>query len=207
MAKQFFLDGRPHNGKSYPEYMDMFKNEIDTTNIDKLDKSSRELFEYKKLNFQRSKRIENSYIIAPKLNQVIGMISGRQLWMVLAESWCGDSAQNLPYIAKIAEVNPNINLRIILRDTNLDIMDEYLTNGSRIIPKLVAFDYDGIELFTWGPRPKEAQELILKWKNEGIVKPELYEKLHLWYGKNRGKSIENEFINILSKVTTRITSI
>ena len=79
-------------------------------------------------------------------------------------------------------------------------MDEYQTNGTRSIPKIVAFDSEGNELFTWGPRPKEAQQLITQWKNEGIVKPELYEKLHLWYGRNRGKNIEGEFLEILSSV-------
>ena len=95
-------------------------------------------------------------------------------------------------------LNSNIDLRILLRDENPDIMDIYLTNGTRSIPKLVAFDENGNQLFEWGPRPKEAQRLIDQWKGEGIVKPELYEKLHLWYGRNRGKELEEEFLEIFS---------
>ena len=123
----------------------------------------------------------------------------KQLWMVITEPWCGDSAQNLPYIAKISGLNGNIDLRIVLRDSNPDIMDEYLTNGTRSIPKLVAFNSEGDELFTWGSRPKAAQELVLKLREEGIVKPELYEKLHLWYGRNKGRDLESEFTEILQK--------
>jgi hypothetical protein len=79
-------------------------------------------------------------------------------------------------------------------------MDQYLTNGTRSIPLLVAFDRNGNELFKWGSRPKAIQEQFLKWKAEGIVSPELYEKLHLLYAKNRGQAIESDFLNILKTV-------
>lgn len=111
--------------------------------------------------------------------------------MVITESWCGDSAQNLPVISKIARLNSNIALRIILRDSNLDIMDNYLTNGvSRSIPILVAFDMDGNEIFRWGPRPKPAMQLVKKFRERGIVKEEYYKKLHLWCGRNKGRELD-----------------
>jgi hypothetical protein len=76
-------------------------------------------------------------------------------------------------------------------------MDLYLTNGTKSIPRLVVFDIEGNELFTWGPRPKVLQSLIHQWKREGIVRPELYEKLHLWYSRDKGKEIEAEITEIL----------
>ncbi len=190
MAYQFFKDKRPHNGFTYPEYSKKFKDEIEKTNPENLSEEDKKLFEYKKLNFLRTQRIEKSYNVSDELKKEILNIKDKQLWMVITETWCGDSAQNLPYIAKAAALNDKIDFRIVLRDSNADIMDLYLTNGTRSIPKLVAFNPDGDELFTWGPRPKAAQDLIIQWKSEGIVKPELYEKLHLWYGRNRGKNIE-----------------
>ena len=119
---------------------------------------------------------------------------------MVSEVPCGDSAQNIPYIARIAELNPLIHLRIILRDSNLDIMDLYLTeNKSRSIPKLVAFDENGYELFQWGSRPREAQELVNRLKSEGIPKEKFLEQLHLWYGNDRAKSLEFDFAEILFK--------
>ncbi|MHB1687003.1 MAG: thioredoxin family protein [Ignavibacteriaceae bacterium] len=200
MAHQFFVDKRPHNGMTYREYTQSIVEEIVNTNPEVLNDEQKEIFEYKKLNLQRSGRVDKTYVVSESLKNAIKDIKEKQLWMVLTEGWCGDSAQNLPHFAKIAEVNPNIDLRILLRDSNPDIMELYLTNGTKSIPKFVAFDEEGKELFIWGPRPKEAQELINKLKNEGIVKPELYEKLHLWYGRNRGKEIESEFLEILTKV-------
>ena len=200
MIPEFFSKKRPHNGLTYKEYTNKINDELNQTDVNSLSEKEKPLFDYKKLNMQRSARIDKSYVISDEIKSVVKDIEEKQIWMVITEGWCGDSAQNLPYIAKIASLNDNIDLRIILRDSNLDIMDQYQTNGTRSIPKLVAFDMEGNEIFIWGPRPKEAQENINMWKSEGIVKPELYEKLHLWYGRNRGKNLEKEFIEILTKV-------
>ena len=200
MTYKFFRDEIPQQGMTYKEYKQKFIEEVNSTGVEKLVESEKELFEYKKLNLVRSGRIDKSYYVSAELAAEIQNIKEKQLWMILTETWCGDSAQNLPYISKMAEKNSNIDLRIILRDSNAEIMDLYLTNGARSIPKLVAFDAEGNELFTWGPRPKAAHELIKQWKSESIVKPELYEKLHLWYGRNRGRDIEAEFTELLSKV-------
>jgi len=107
-------------------------------------------------------------------------------------------SQNLPYIVKIAELNPLINLRILFRDQNLDVMDLYLTNGrARSIPKLVAFDENGNELFRWGPRPKAAQEVVDQAIQNGIDKNQYLEKLHLWYSDDKGRTLEKEFSILL----------
>jgi hypothetical protein len=83
-------------------------------------------------------------------------------------------------------------------------MDSYLTNGTRSIPKLVVFDAEGNERFSWGPRPMEVQKLFSQWKAEGIVKPELYEKLHLWYSKDKGKSIEKEILQLIQSLNLEV---
>jgi Thioredoxin len=191
-------------GIRYQEYLNRFIYELAEINIDSLDEKARKKFETKKLNLQRSTRIMKTYKVSEELKEEIKKINEPQTWMVITENWCGDSAQNLPYIALIAEENPNINFKIILRDSNLDIMDQYLTNGTMSIPLLVAFDPKGNELFRWGSRPKAVQELFLQWKAEGIVKPELYEKLHLWYARNKGREIESEFSDILKTVELTI---
>jgi hypothetical protein len=198
MAHQYFIDKRPQNGMNYKEYIQSVMNDIAAGNQDTLNEEQKELWEYKKLNLQRSSRIDKTYTVSDELKSVIMNIKNKQLWMVITEGWCGDSAQTLPHIVKMAELNPNIELKILLRDKNLDIMDLYLTNGTRSIPVLVIFDEAGNELLKWGPRTKVLQEQMIQWKSEGIVKPELYEKLHLWYARNKGKEIEAEFIKILS---------
>ncbi len=200
MAKQFFLDKRPHTGLTYNQYLDILKEKIDYTDISTLDAEQLDKHEKRKLNYQRSSRISKTYSVNEELNNIIRDVEIPQIWMVLSEDWCGDSSQNIPYLAKIAECNTNIELRILLRDENLDIMDLYLTDGNKSIPKLVAFNNDGNELFTWGPRPYEAQQLVDKAKAEGKPKEQFLQELHLWYGKNRGKNLESEILNIVKTI-------
>lgn len=195
---KFFFERRIHNGMTYEDYNNLFNEKIDAIVPQDLSPELAEQLNNTKLNFQRMNRINKTYKVNENLAKVVEEIDKPQLWMILTELWCGDSAQNIPYIAQIAKQNPLIDLRILLRDENPDIMDRYLTNGTRGIPKIVAFDVDGNEIFQWGPRPKEAQELVLKAKQEGKPKKEFIELLHKWYAFNKGKNIEEEFLDLIS---------
>jgi hypothetical protein len=197
MIPEFFTQKRPHNGMTPAEYRRYFETEVARAG-QAAAVSQDPYVRYLPLNLQRAVRIEATYTPSNKVQTAAQAIKGPQLWMVLTEPWCGDSAQNLPYIAKIAACNASIDLRILLRDRNPDIMDAYLTNGTRSIPKLVAFDWQGRELFQWGPRPQPAVELFHQLKESGAPQEEVMHKLHLWYGRNRGRVLEDEFIALLS---------
>jgi hypothetical protein len=186
-------------GISYLQYIKNNTEEITRTDRDTLDKSSAKKLDYKILNLKRSLRISKYYKLNEDLKKIINEIDEPQLWMVITENWCGDSAQNLPYIAAIAEQNPLIQLIVLLRDSNPEIMDQFLTNGTRSIPILVGFNESGEELFRWGPRPKAAIQLIKQWKAEGLEKDEWMEKLHSWYSKNKGAEIEKDLTELIKK--------
>lgn len=80
--------------------------------------------------------------------------------IVLTEDWCGDAMLNNPILLKIAEAS-NMEVRFILRDSNLELMDQYLTNGtSRSIPIFIFIDQDGNEFAVWGPRASEVQAFV-----------------------------------------------
>lgn len=199
MEKKNVFVRASESGINYEKFFSDFENEINNTDISKLNEKEKELFEYKKLNLQRSSRIHKTYKPTEKLISTLKSINAKQTWMVLTENWCGDSAQNLPYIFEIAKTNPMIELKILYRDANLDVMDLYLTNGkSRSIPKLVAFNEFGEELFQWGPRPNDLIEQIEIWKSEGMTKDEYIKLIHLWYSQNKGRSLEDEFIKLLN---------
>jgi hypothetical protein len=184
-------------GMSYPEYYKMTQDELSAANPYILSPEEKEKYEAKKLNIHRMWRIDNHYEPVGDLINEIGSIELKQLWMVITENWCGDSAQNLPYIAKIASLNKNIELKIILRDSNPHIMDKYLTNDTKSIPILVSFDAEGNELFKWGARPKAAQQLVNDLKAQGLEKKLFIEKLHLWYAKNKGADVESEILALI----------
>ena len=81
-----------------------------------------------------------------------------QIWYVITEGWCGDSAHILPVLAQMVQCNDRIELKIILRDTHPEAIGQYLTNGGKSIPKLI-IEEAGEEKVVWGPRPLACQEL------------------------------------------------
>lgn len=204
MSNIFIEKGQPKNGLSYAEFSYKTNEFLDSVNPNDLSGIESVRLDYKKLNVHRVNRIMKTYKPGEEINELIQGIDSKQYWYILTEDWCGDSAQNLPYIYKMTELDENIELRIFQRDENPELMDNYLTNGNRSIPKLIAFDEEGNELFQWGPRPQAAQQLVKQMINEGIEKKERNEKLHLWYGRNRGKDIEKEFIEILKNVLVTV---
>lgn len=186
------------NGLTFKESVEISEKKIEETDENILTELEKKRHGFRKLNIHRINRIKKTYIPSQEVCEQIMKITSPQIWMLITEDWCGDSAQNIPYIFKLAECNNNISLRLIPRDENPDIMDMYLTDGkSRSIPKLVAFDENGNELFQWGPRPEEAIKLVKDLKEQGFSKEEFEKKLHLWYAKNKGKNLEEEFIEIL----------
>ena len=186
------------NALKYEVYFDLFKKKSEITDTSNLSEDEKEKLPNVKLNFQRSSRIHRTYKVDESIQSAIAKITKPQTWVLITESWCGDSAQNIPYIVEIAKLNPLIEIKIVLRDQNFEFMDLYLANGTRSIPKLIALDENGDELFQWGPRPKEAQELVTRLKAEGKTKEEFLEQLHLWYGRNRGKELEKEILQLLN---------
>jgi hypothetical protein len=150
------------------------------------------------LNLRRMERLMRFFHPRPETCALVDRVRYSQLWMVLSEVSCGDSAQSIPVLAAIARLNPLITLRVLFRDENLDIMDQYLTNGTRGIPKLVAFTEGGAELFQWGPRPEPARTLFAQGRVDGLSKGKILERIHLFYGRDGGRSVEAEIAALLA---------
>ena len=153
---------------------------------------------YVKLNFSRTKRWVKKGILNPEIIEVIEGIDKPQNWMLITEPWCGDAANSVPFIEKMAQLNTNISLEIQLRDSGSEI-DSYLTNGGRSIPKLIVRNEEGDDLFSWGPRPKEAQAIVNKQKGSDAPMDEKYAELLLWYKDDNGESIQKELLDLLNK--------
>ncbi|MDB4534639.1 thioredoxin family protein [Vicingaceae bacterium] len=165
---------------------------------------SQALIDYSKLNFSRMKRILKTTAISSDVTSTVDCLDDKLTWIVLTESWCGDAAQNLPVFAKIAEVNPNINLRILLRDENPELMNKYLTNGAMSIPKLICVDENLKELGTWGPRPKFLQDWLYENKaNPKMSMADLKKEFQIWYTKDKGQTLQTEMILLMKSWTQK----
>jgi len=178
--KDFFADRRPHNGLTYADYRAQWREQKDQS-AEGLDPDERKTLHYLNYNWERQAHVHDNYTPSDDLQEAANTIEAPQLWMVLTEPWCGDSAFLLPVIAEAAQLTDNVTLRILLRDDNLDVMDQYLTDGSRSIPKMAAFSDDGEELFTWGPRPEGASQKFAALRAEYDDKMEMVKKLIAYY--------------------------
>ena len=152
----FFDEGRPHDGLDYDDYREDWARQLRDEPPEGANSSERRMHHYLKYNWERQAHVHEAYAPSEELRWAVEAVQEPHLWMVLTEPWCGDSAFLLPVIAEAADLSDEVTLRILHRDENLDIMDQYLTDGSRSIPTLVVFSDDGNELLTWGPRPKGA---------------------------------------------------
>lgn len=151
------------------------------------------------INYQRWSRVERTIAVSESLKHTIDSMGTPVRWIILAEFWCGDAAQNGSILAKIAdESNGKIELRFLFRDENLELMDEFLTNGGRAIPKLIQLDAAGNVLSTWGARPAEATALVKQLKSNPETAASYADELHKWYAKNRQEALQAEIMQLLA---------
>lgn len=154
------------------------------------------------LNQKRMERWNKTLQLSDEFLNILHNLKQEQIWVVITESWCGDSSQVLPVIAKVvAESNNKIELRTIFRDEHPEWIAEYHTNGSKSIPKLISFDKEGNQLFVWGPRPAGAIELFKEYKatNGEMSKEQFHINLHGWYAKDKGHGVMEELQEILKE--------
>ncbi|PJJ09741.1 thioredoxin-like protein [Flavobacterium sp. 1] len=155
---------------------------------------SPELLNYTALNETRLKRLDKTIVVTEEIKSKLKTLNKEYIWLVIAEGWCGDAAQVLPILNKMALESNKIKLKIIFRDSNDDLMNQYLTNGARAVPKLLVIDKEfGKVCCHWGPRPKGAADLIVNYKEQfGMIDEEGKAQLQLWYLHDKGLSVQNE---------------
>lgn len=201
------------NAMSYEEFKqrvsDLYEEGRPTSGED----ADAPLLEFTKLNINRMSRNEKSNKVNPDLASLLSNFPKNMYWLVLAEGWCGDVAESLPILYNLTKSHDHIQLGIIFRDQNLDIMDQYLTNGGRGIPKLIMLDNDNLEeLGHWGPRPEPLQTYVEEKKQEQDQYEtkmdwvnSIHEAMHKWYAKDKGQTLQEEIKAILKTVREQVS--
>ena len=154
--------------------------------------------QYLPINKQRVKRLLNNFKLNPEVESAALNIKFNARWLIINENWCGDGAQILPVQDAIARAsNGKIEARVLLREENLDLMDQFLTNGSRSIPKTIMLSEDFQLLDSLGSRPSEANSLVKRIKSDPTIAHSYNEKLHKWYAKDKQQAIQTEILRYL----------
>lgn len=165
------------------------------------DEQSEEILNYSKLNDSRLNRLDKTMKVDADIQTKIQAIKSPYTWLVLSEGWCGDAAQILPIMNKMAELSSNIDFKVVFRDENPELMDQFLTNGGKAIPKLLILNSEHKVVADWGPRPAGAVKLIVDYKAEhGVVDEPAKAALQMWYLHDKGLSTQQELLDMMSDV-------
>lgn len=183
---------------TYTDYRNLVQDLVANNSTTGNDKSE-DMANYTLLNDKRMKRWDKTIKLTDDTITRLANLKSNITWVVITESWCGDAAHVVPAIAKVAEKSENIILKVVLRDTNDDLMSQFLTNGGKSIPKVIMMDTEtGEVLNTFGPRPAAATKLVADFKaKHGKITPEIKEDLQTWYNKDKGQSSIEDLLTLL----------
>lgn len=154
--------------------------------------------QYINLNQRRMHRVEKTYTPSAEIITQVKNLKHKTYWLIVTEHWCGDASQSLPALNAVAELSEGkIEMKLVYRDQNDELMNAYLTNGTRSIPKLVQLDEHYNVTAIWGPRPTIAQKLVKELKSNPATAATYVNELHLWYAKNKQQDLEKEMAQVL----------
>jgi len=185
------------NSHSYTEYRIIVSKLISEGKSTGKEQSA-DLLHYSELNEVRMKRLEKTLKLDIEVEKTLQNLKSNQTWLVISEGWCGDAAQILPIIKLMSEASKNIDLKLVFRDENEELIHLFLTNGAKSIPKLLVLDESFNLINHWGPRPEGAKNLIIEYKAiHGIVDEAAKIALQKWYLDDKGISTMKEIVAIL----------
>ena len=140
--------------------------------------------------------------VGPAAVERVRALPGQWHLLVLSEDWCGDAFNTVPVLAKLADLAPNLELRVLGRDANPDLMDAHLSpTGGRAIPVVMVLDEDFVERGWWGSRPAALQAWVT---GEGTQLPpaERYPRVRQWYARDRGRTTVEEIVRLLEQAAS-----
>ena len=202
---QTIIKNSLENSYSYSEYRNQVTSLLRQGKVTGLEQSEA-LANYTALNEARMNRLEKTIVLTEQVKIALSTLKTKYIWLVISEGWCGDAAQLLPIMHKMAEFSENIEMRVALRDENEDLMNLYLTNGGKAIPKLVVIDAEtNTVLGDWGPRPLGAKNLIIDYKaTHGVVDETAKTELQKWYLQDKGVSTQTEILLLIEQQESQL---
>jgi len=178
-------------GISFNEYLNNMTNEANS-------QIESNKSQYIPLNLHRMNRISKTIKLKEELILKLKSLPAKIKWLVISEHWCGDSSQSLSAINAVSETSDGkIELRIIYRDENPELMNAHLTNGTKSIPKLLEFDDEFNLKREWGPYPEAAGKLISELRSNPDTAASYKQKLHKWYADDKTFSTQKDLLDLL----------
>lgn len=181
------------NAISFEEYVQTAKQRLENPSTEQ----EKEYKQYYELGLQRIDRTWKKYTPDEEQLQTLESKNFKGKILIISEAWCGDASATVPALVKFFDGKNEV--KIFLRDSDKSLINQYLTNGTESIPKVLILNEDFTVKNFWGPRPKFGHELLLKFKAdpESYPRETFYNDLQLYYAKNRGKDAVAEILELL----------
>ncbi|WP_020568606.1 thioredoxin family protein [Neolewinella persica] len=188
------------DARSYPEYRTHLSNLLEDNRTTGPNQSDFYV-QFTRLNQSRMDRLDKRNRFIPEMIEMLGQFEKPVLILAITEGWCGDAAQIIPLLYHMAQATDQLDLQLVLRDEHPELMDQFLTDGARSIPKMILLDAaTKAVLGEWGPRPAVAQQMTMDYKHLPEPKPDYdsYQKeLHSWYARDKTASTQRELAEVL----------
>jgi hypothetical protein len=183
---------------SWDQYYALVKQYVETDDKPELYRNEK-MLRYTGENLKRMDHVLANINIESKLYHALNAVTTPWTWIVLAEPWCGDVSQEIGALYTFSTCNENITFRILQSDSHPEVLDHYVTGGSRSIPKLICLRTETLEeVGTWGPRPAVLQKIVMDNKDRTDISfGDKVRMIHAWYGEDMTRSIQEEFIDLI----------
>ena len=138
-------------------------------------------------------------VVPDGLVERLGPLPQPRYLLVLLEDWCGDAVNTIPVLDRLADVVPGLELRVLERDRNLDLMDTHRSGTSLAIPVVIVLDEAYREIGWWGSRPSALQAWVDSAEARALSKQDRYREIRRWYARDRGRSTLDEVVTIMTR--------
>ena len=162
-----------HEGITFQDFLDNADRRVDTWNG----------------NYARA-------VVPPKLSKRAEILGEWRL-LVIAEDWCGDSANTIPYLARLVDDAAGVEMRVVDSDAGARLMEAHPTpDGRGATPTVLLLDDAGAVAGCWIERPTELQDWWLE-NEDSIGREELLRQKYAWYDEDLGRTTMAEVIQMI----------
>ncbi|SMC42608.1 thioredoxin family protein [Moheibacter sediminis] len=181
------------NGFSYPDYLKKIEEQLHDIENSGDEKG---YAKYYSINLKRIERLDKTFDLTDEQKERLNKFNSDFKLLVISEGWCGDAAQVMP-VVNVMMNEIGVEQKIVLRDENPELMNEFLTDGAKSIPILIGVNNEGNEIFRFGPRPQHGMELLKKHKEnpQEYTDEQFHQDLQVWYNRDKGVGIFEEFLS------------
>ncbi len=155
---------------------------------------------YAKKNLKEFRGVYNHAELPDNLVGWVNRLRREIRLLVIGADWCGDVVANIPAVARLSELTPRLQMRILDRDRHEDLMQHFLTNGGMAIPIVIISTADFREHRSWGPRPAPCQAIMDEKKGK-IPKEEIYPLIRDWYHEDHHRTLYKEITDLIKEVS------